>query len=87
MTTRGKIVFTLLLLAVVGFGSYRWWDKIAPAAKSPNVSVNPQVVQKALKDPLSHILSFEYHVAGTWTTPSVTRRKHDPQSTPQAGRK
>jgi len=30
MTTRGKIVLTILLLGVVGFGVYRWWDKIAP---------------------------------------------------------
>jgi ABC-type nitrate/sulfonate/bicarbonate transport system substrate-binding protein/outer membrane protein OmpA-like peptidoglycan-associated protein len=49
MTTRGKLVFTLLILAVVGFGSYRWWDQIAPKPKSANVSVNPQEVQKAIK--------------------------------------
>lgn len=49
MTTRGKIVVTLLLLAVVGFGTWRWWDKIAPPAAPSNVSVNPQEVQKALK--------------------------------------
>lgn len=49
MTTRGKIVFTLILLAVVAFGSYRWWDKIAPAPKSSNVSVDPQAVQEKLK--------------------------------------
>src|SRR5258708_12318841 len=41
MTTRGKLILTLLLLAVVGYGSYRWWDKIAPAGKSANQSVNP----------------------------------------------
>ena len=34
MTTRGKIVLTILFLAVVGFGVYRWWDKIAPPAKT-----------------------------------------------------
>lgn len=50
MTTRGKIVFTLIILAVVAFGSYRWWDKIAPAPRSSNVSVNPQEVQQALKN-------------------------------------
>jgi len=44
-------------------------------------------VQKALKDPLSHILSFEYHIAGTWTTPSVTRKKREAPPQPQAGRK
>ena len=31
---RGKIVLTIILLAVVGFGVYRWWDKIAPTGKS-----------------------------------------------------
>ena len=36
MTARGKIVLTILLLAVVGFGVYRWWDKIAPTGKSAN---------------------------------------------------
>jgi NitT/TauT family transport system substrate-binding protein len=30
MTTKGKIVFTLLFLAVVGFGMWKWWDKLAP---------------------------------------------------------
>jgi NitT/TauT family transport system substrate-binding protein len=33
MTTRGKIILTILLLGVVGFGVYRWWDKIAPQSK------------------------------------------------------
>lgn len=49
MTTRGKIVLTLLILGVVGFGTYRWWDKIAPAPRSSNVSINPQQIQEALK--------------------------------------
>ena len=40
MTTRGKIVLTIVLLAVVGFGLYRWWDKIAPQSKPQNVSVD-----------------------------------------------
>jgi NitT/TauT family transport system substrate-binding protein len=30
MTAKGKIVFTLLILAVVGFGVYRWKDKLLP---------------------------------------------------------
>src|SRR5262245_32313160 len=49
MTTRGKIVVTLVLLAIVGFGSYRWWDQIAPKAKSSTPSLNPQAVQQAIK--------------------------------------
>lgn len=30
MTTRGKIVLTFLILAAVGFGSWKWWNKLAP---------------------------------------------------------
>jgi NitT/TauT family transport system substrate-binding protein len=30
MTVKGKIVFTLLFLAVIGFGVWKWWDKLAP---------------------------------------------------------
>ena len=48
MTARGKIFLTFLLLAVVGFGVYRWWDKIAPAGRPSQVSVNPQEVKNAL---------------------------------------
>ena len=40
MTTRGKIILTILLLGVVGFGVYRWWDKIAPQSKPLNQSVD-----------------------------------------------
>lgn len=36
MTTRGKIVITILFLGVVCFGVYRWWDKIAPQARTQN---------------------------------------------------
>src|SRR5437870_343942 len=48
MTTRGKLVLTILILAVVGFGVYRWWDKIAPAGKSQQVSGNFQELKKSL---------------------------------------
>ncbi len=40
MTTRGKIVLTVLILAVVGFGIYRWWDKIMPPARPQNQPVD-----------------------------------------------
>ena len=49
MTTRGKIVLTVLILAFVGFGAYRWWDKIAPTARPSTPSVNPQAVKQALQ--------------------------------------
>lgn len=31
MTARGKIVLTLLILGIAGFGAWKWWDKFAPA--------------------------------------------------------
>ncbi|MEO7298323.1 MAG: phosphate ABC transporter substrate-binding/OmpA family protein [Verrucomicrobiota bacterium] len=48
MTARGKIFLTFIILAVVGFGVYRWWDKIAPSGHTNNVSVNPQSVKDEL---------------------------------------
>lgn len=30
MTTRGKIVLTLLILGIAGFGAWKWWDRLAP---------------------------------------------------------
>lgn len=48
MTARGKIVLTLLILAVVGVGVWRWKDKIIPPAKPSQVSINPQEVKKQL---------------------------------------
>lgn len=32
MTTRGKLVFTLLFLAFVGFSVVRWWGKLKPSS-------------------------------------------------------
>lgn len=54
MTTRGKIVLTLLFLGVVGFGVYRWWDKIAPTTKSTSHVVDIDRVRtdlQAIKQP------------------------------------
>src|SRR6185369_6345722 len=55
MTTRGKIVLTILLLGVVGFGVYRWWDKIAPQTRPQNQSVDvaklKEEIQKAKATP------------------------------------
>jgi uncharacterized protein YhdP len=60
---------------------------LGTALVNPIIGLGALVVQRALKDPLSHILSFEYHIAGTWTAPSVTKKKREPVQTPQAGRK
>src|SRR5678815_3243170 len=32
MTTRGKIILTLLILVVVGYGASRWWEKLRPGS-------------------------------------------------------
>lgn len=49
MTGRGKAVLTLLILGVVGFGVWRWWDKIAPQTKSTTQIVNVDEVRKAVQ--------------------------------------
>ena len=40
MTARGKLVLTILILGIVGFGVYRWWDKIAPQARRQFTSID-----------------------------------------------
>lgn len=40
---------TLLILGVVGFGVWRWWDKIAPQTKSTTQIVNVDEVRKAVQ--------------------------------------
>src|SRR3954462_12382784 len=49
MTTRGKLVLTLLVLGIVGFGLYRWWDKIAPKGQTQQVSLNVDEIKKAVQ--------------------------------------
>src|ERR1041384_7734673 len=50
MTTRGKIVLTVVFLAIVGFGVYRWWDKIAPQTKSQNQPIDVARVKQEIAD-------------------------------------
>ena len=49
MTGRGKFIVTILILAVVGFGMYRWWDKIAPAGRPQTPSLDTKAVKQALE--------------------------------------
>jgi NitT/TauT family transport system substrate-binding protein len=48
MTAKGKIVLTLLILGVVGFGVWRWWDKLAPQARPGTPSVDTTALKKQL---------------------------------------
>ncbi|HOX03294.1 MAG TPA: phosphate ABC transporter substrate-binding/OmpA family protein [Candidatus Paceibacterota bacterium] len=49
MTARGKVIVTILLLAIVGFGAWRWWDSIAPKSRTEVRSVNVDEVRKAVQ--------------------------------------
>jgi len=40
MTGRGKFVVTILILAVVGFGMYRWWTN-RPRRPADHPHINP----------------------------------------------
>jgi len=50
MTTRGKILLTIILLGVVGFGVYRWWDKIAPQSRPQNQSIDVAKVKQQIQE-------------------------------------
>jgi NitT/TauT family transport system substrate-binding protein len=50
MTTRGKIVLTIVLLGFVGFGVWRWWDKVAPKTKPEIRSIDMGAVRKAVQE-------------------------------------
>ncbi len=67
MTTRGKIVLTIVLLGVVGFGVYRWWDKIAPQSRPQNQSIDvakvKQDIEKAKATPTDIPLLIGTNVA------------------------
>jgi uncharacterized protein YhdP len=60
---------------------------LGTALVNPVIGLGALVVQKALKDPLGHILALNYGVAGTWTQPTVTKKKREPVQTSPPGRR
>jgi hypothetical protein len=64
MTTRGKLVLTILLLGVVGLGIYRWWDKVAPQSRPQNQSIDvarvKQQIDEAKKAAYGHSIIDRY---------------------------
>ncbi len=81
MTGRGKFVVTLLILGVVGFGVWRWWDKIAPQSRPMHQSVDVAKVReeiqraKAPPEDISKFLLIGTNTAGVVERsgiPSVT---------------
>jgi uncharacterized protein (TIGR02099 family) len=59
---------------------------IAGAIVNPAIGVAALIAQKALKDPLSQIASFDYAITGTWADPVITRISKGPANTKQTGR-
>jgi len=58
MTTKGKLVLTLLILGVLSFGAYRWWDVIAPQSKmAGTASVDPKAFNESQKPPAAQSAS------------------------------
>jgi NitT/TauT family transport system substrate-binding protein len=57
MTTRGKIVITLIILGIAGFGVFRWWDKIKPGTSVPGKPGIAQPVPAAPGAPAVDTLS------------------------------
>jgi uncharacterized protein (TIGR02099 family) len=55
---------------------------VAGAIVNPAVGVAAYLAQKALKDPISKIASFEYSVTGTWADPVVARINKPAESPP-----
>ena len=74
MTGRGKAVLTLLILGCVGFGVWRWWDKVAPSASTgPKTAQVVPVTAAAVTDLASKLLAGdkEAKVVGESTIPPV----------------
>ena len=47
-------------------------------AAGPLVGVGTLIVNKILGNPLDKLVSFEYHVSGTWDDPNVVKVGQDP---------
>ena len=59
---------------------------IAGAIVNPAIGVAALIAQKALKDPLSQIASFDYAISGTWADPVINRISKAPANAKQTGR-
>ena len=55
MTTRGKIIFTIVFLAAIGFGVSKWWPKLAPKQAGSTPAQQQAAPQSAPADPPSDV--------------------------------
>jgi uncharacterized protein (TIGR02099 family) len=60
---------------------------LGTALVNPAVGVGAWVLQKAFRDPIGHMLSLEYEVAGTWSAPAVAKKKREVVPQAPAGRR
>src|SRR5687767_3402533 len=58
MTARGKVLLTIIILAVVGYGASKWWDRLkpgprpAPTPRAEERAVIPELVETQREVPL-----------------------------------
>ena len=50
-----KLLFALVFLALVGFGVWRWWDRLDPQATRPADGSGESVVSRSADRPVSRI--------------------------------
>jgi NitT/TauT family transport system substrate-binding protein len=69
MTTRGKIVLTLLILAVVGFGAWKWSAKLKPGQPTPQTQSAPSTPGTSASTPSGDKAPANIQLAETQTEP------------------
>jgi uncharacterized protein (TIGR02099 family) len=60
---------------------------LGAAIVNPAVGLATLLAQKALKDPISQIVAFEYEVSGTWADPMVMKKRREAPEEGRQGRK
>jgi uncharacterized protein YhdP len=60
---------------------------LGAAIVNPAVGLATLLAQKALKDPISQMIAFEYEVSGTWADPMVMKKRRDAPTDGRQGRK
>lgn len=62
MTTRGKILFTLIFLALVAFGIKQWWPKLKPGAATTRTSAPRSEQSDPPGDPAITLATTQFEV-------------------------
>ena len=59
---------------------------IAGAILNPAIGIAALIAQKALKDPLSQLASYDYSITGAWADPAIVRVTKSIPNAKQTGR-